>query len=298
MTVATAFKPEARRNRLVQLLRSYPLLSYFVIAYAITAAYDFLVMVPNPDFPSFPRDFGPSVAALLVTAALGGRSAVKALLGRLVLWRVQARWYLFVFICIPAIFTLGIVMVPGAVASFRAPSLAEWLVVPGFVAFLYTLVFGGPLFEEPGWRGFALPRMQTRWGPLLSTVVLALLWAAWHFTEYLTDPGFAATNGGLTPQGIGVFVLAALSFSIILTWVFNHTQGSLLIAILVHAMINWSQLLTSSIFPAAGTNENGPLIAFGAVAVVLVLATRGRLGFAGGRFDLADRPLTGLEAPA
>src|SRR5438128_113201 len=59
LTVATAFKPEARRNRLVQLLRSYPLLSYFVIAYAITAAYDFLVMVPNPDFPSFPRDFGP-----------------------------------------------------------------------------------------------------------------------------------------------------------------------------------------------------------------------------------------------
>ena len=93
MTVATAFKPKARRNRPSQLLRSYPLLSYFVIAYAITAAYDFLVMVPNPDFPSFPRDFGPSVAALLVTAAVGGRSAVKALLGRLVLWRVPAGWY-------------------------------------------------------------------------------------------------------------------------------------------------------------------------------------------------------------
>ena len=298
MTVATALKPEARPNRLLQLVRCYPLIGYVVIAYAFTAAYDFLVTLPNPDLPSFPRDFGPSVAALLVTAAIGGRTAVKALLGRLVLWRVPARWYLFVFLGIPAIFTLGIVMVPGAVASFRPPSLMELLVVPGLVAFLYTIVFGGPLFEEPGWRGFALPRMQTRWGPLLGTVVLGVLWAAWHFTEYLTDPGFAATNGGLTPQGLGVFVLAEVSFSIIITWVFNHTQGSLFIAILLHAMINWSQLLTSSIFPAAGTNENGPLVVFGAVAVVLAVATRGRLGFAGARYDPEGRPFSGLEAPA
>jgi uncharacterized protein len=77
-----------------------------------------------------------------------------------------------------------------------------------------------------------------------------------------------------------VFVLAAVSFSVIITWVFNHTRGSLFIAILLHATINWSQLFTSAIFPAAGTNENGPLLAFGALAVVLVVATRGRLGFA------------------
>jgi membrane protease YdiL (CAAX protease family) len=298
MTVGTALTPEARPNRLLQLLRCYPLISYVVIAYAFTAAYDFLVALPNPDLPSFPRDFGPSAAALVVTAAIGGQTAVKALLGRLVLWRVPARWYLFVFLGIPAIFTLGIVVVPGALASFKPPSLVELLVVPGLVAFLYTVVLGGPLFEEPGWRGFALPRMQTRWGPLVGTIILGVVWAAWHFTEYLTDRGFAATNGGLTPQGVGVFVLTLVSFSVVITWVFNHTQGSLFIAILLHATINWSQLFTSALFPGAGTNETGPLVVFGALAVVLAVATRGRLGFAGCQHDPAGRRFSSLEAPA
>jgi membrane protease YdiL (CAAX protease family) len=279
MTAATVFEPLAPPNRILQLLRGYPLISYFVIAYAFTAAFDFLVMRPNPDLPSFPRDFGPSLAALLVAAAIGGQSAVKLLLRRLVLWRVSLRWYLFIFVGVPAIFFVGIAPIPGALASFKPPSAEEMLVAPGLVALLYTVVFGGPLFEEPGWRGFALPRMQRHWGPLVGTLILGVLWAAWHFTEYLTAPDFAATNGGLTPQGIGVFVLAAVSFSVIITWVFNHTQGSVFIAILLHAAINWSQLVLSSVFPAAGTNENGPLLAFGTVAVLLVVATRGRLGY-------------------
>src|SRR4051794_39489291 len=93
MTAAPAFEPVAPPNRVLRLLRGYPLISYFVIAYAFTAAYDFLVIRPNPDFPSFPRDFGPSIAAFLVTAAIGGQSAVKLLLMRMVLWRVGLRWY-------------------------------------------------------------------------------------------------------------------------------------------------------------------------------------------------------------
>jgi uncharacterized protein len=280
MTAATALEPLAPPNRLLQLVRGYPLISYFVIAFAFTAAYDFLVIRSNPDLPSFPRDFGPSLAALLVTAAIGGQSAIKLLLRRMVLWRVRLRWYLFIFVGVPAIYFVGIAPLPGALASFKPLSLDEVLLAPGLVAFLYTVVFGGPLFEEPGWRGFALPRMQRHLGPLVGTIVLGVLWAAWHFTEYLTAPDFAATNGGLTPQGIGVFVLAAVSFSVIITWVFNHTQASVFIAILLHASINWSQLVMSTIFPAAGTNENGPVVAFGILAVLLVLGTRGRLGYA------------------
>jgi membrane protease YdiL (CAAX protease family) len=154
-------------------------------------------------------------------------------------------------------------------------------VYPGLVTFLYIVVFAGPLFEEPGWRGFALPRMQTRWGPLAGTLILSVLWAAWHFTEYLTSPDFAATNGGgLTPRAAGVLLLDAISFSVVITWVFNHTRGSVLVAILAHTAINWSQVMTSAVFPAAGTNEEGPLVTFGLTALVLVVATRGRLGYA------------------
>jgi uncharacterized protein len=282
MTVATALAPAARPNRLLGLLQRYPLLGYFVIAYAFTAAYDLLVLAHFPDGPSFPRDFGPSLAALVLTAATAGKPGLKRLLRRLVLWRVPVGWYLFVLLGIPAIYVLGILLVPGALASFTPPSSVGWLVYPGVAGFLAVLVLAGPLFEEPGWRGFALPRMQTRWGPVVGSVILGVLWAVWHFTEYLASPDFAAINGGgLTPRGVAVFVLFGTSFSVIMTWVFNHTRGSVLLAILLHTALNWSQFfLTSELFPAAGTNEEGPLVTFGLTALVLVLATRGRLGYA------------------
>ena len=108
---------------------------------------------------------------------------------------------------------------------------------------------------------------------------MGVFWAAWHVTEYVASPDFSATNGGLTPQGFGIYTLDVMSFSIIITWVFNHTRGSLLLAIFVHTVINWSQLVTSQVFPAAGTNELGPLVTLGVTALVLVIATRGRLGY-------------------
>src|SRR5206468_4955858 len=109
------------------------------------------------------------------------------------------------------------------------------------------------------------------------SAILGALWAGWHATEYLT-PDFAATNGGLSVGGVGVFALDLISFSVIVTWVYNHTRGSVLLAILLHAAFDWSQGLTGDLFPAAGSNERGPLVAFGLAALVLVVATRGRLG--------------------
>src|SRR5689334_2535143 len=146
----------------------------------------------------------------------------------------------------PAVYVLGVLLLPGAAASFTPPRSAEWLVFPGLIGFIATLLIGGPLLEEPGWRGFALPHLQPRFGPLGGTVLLGVLWAVWHFSEYVSSPSFAATNGGgLTPRAAGTFVLFAVSLSFIITWVFNHTRGSLLLAVLVHTAVNWSQLLTS-----------------------------------------------------
>jgi membrane protease YdiL (CAAX protease family) len=78
-----------------------------------------------------------------------------------------------------------------------------------------------------------------------------------------------------------VFLLAAVSFSILIAWVFNHTGGSILIAILLHASINFSQGLTSDLFPRAAFNEVGPVAAFCVTALIIVVATRGRLGYSG-----------------
>ena len=77
-----------------------------------------------------------------------------------------------------------------------------------------------------------------------------------------------------------LLILQLIPTAILFTWVFNHTRASILVAILLHAAINWSQGLTSDLFPAVAFNEVGPVVAFGLTALVIVVATRGRLGYA------------------
>jgi CAAX protease family protein len=265
---------------LVQLLRRYPLVSYFVMAYAISWFYVivFEIFWPVPDtiVTDVPLLFGPVGAGFVMTAVVAGRVGVRQLLRRLVLWRVSPAWYLFAFVAVPALYVLGLAFVPGAFSSVSLP-LSTLLLLPAF--FVVLLVTGGPLLEEPGWRGFALPRLQQRWGPLAGTVILGVLWAGWHTPQYFT-PVFAATNGGLTLSGVAVFLIAAVSFSLIITWAFNHTRASVLIAILIHQCINFTQGLTTTILPGAKNNEVGPVVVFAAVALIIVIATRGRLGYA------------------
>jgi uncharacterized protein len=156
------------------LIRRHPLISFFVIAYAFTWTYDrlFLVFFPIPDIPgrSTPRDFGPSVAALVVIAVISGKPGLRRFFQRFLVWRVNPIWYLFIFVGVPLIYTAGIALVAGALASFKTPSVTGLLLLP--VLYLYIVVLGGPLFEEPGWRGLALPRLQRRWAPLAAAVVL------------------------------------------------------------------------------------------------------------------------------
>lgn len=142
----------------------------------------FLVVWPLPDtlVTQTPELFGPILDAFVMTAVTSGRAGVKHLLRRFVLWRVGTVWYLFALVCIPAIYFFGIVLVPGGLGSFKAPAVTMSLLYP--VLFLVVLVLDGPLFEEPGWRGFALPRLQERWGPLAGSVILGALWATWHAT--------------------------------------------------------------------------------------------------------------------
>ncbi len=267
-------------SRAMQLLRRHPLISFFLMAYAISWTYviAFLIVWPLPDtiVTDTPELLGPIVGGFVMTAVMSGRTGVRQFLRRFVMWRVRGVWYLYALLVIPALYFIGVALVPGALGSFKVPSLMVSLLYP--VLFLVVLVLDGPLLEEPGWRGFALPRLQTRWGPLLGTVILGIMWAGWHAPQYFTKT-FAAANGGLSVSGVIVFLLAVVSFSVLITWAFNNTGGSLLIAILIHTAINFTQGLTSDLFPAAAYNEVVPVAIFGAAAVIIVVATRGRLGF-------------------
>jgi uncharacterized protein len=138
----------------------------------------------------------------------------------------------------------------------------------------------GPLFEEPGWRGFALPRLERLYGPLLGTLILGVLWACWHLPLFMSPSWAAGSGGGGAIFDIAAYVVTVIGLSVVFTWVFNNTQASILLAILVHASNNTSTGMLDAIFPADALSSTFPLMSgFGVVAVVLIVLTRGRLDY-------------------
>jgi membrane protease YdiL (CAAX protease family) len=217
---------------------------------------------------------GPTVAAFVMARVTEGRDGPRLLLRRYARWRVPVRWYLFILLVIPASELLGAVALPGVLSSYQP--LTRAMVVGYPLAFLATFVLGGPLGEEPGWRGFALPRLQAALGPLPGSVVLGVLWALWHlplfFTGVWTPP---------TVPNVVMFIMMITLLTVVMTWVFNNARGSLLITMLMHASFNtFANKIVAPLFPAPLLNEYGllpELVGFGVLAVIVIAATRGRL---------------------
>lgn len=267
------------------------MVSYVVITFAWTWTYVilFLIVYPIPDNPvrTTVGDLGPTIGAFVMAAVVAGRAGMRRLLSSILRWRVHPGWYALALVGLPTIYTATIALVPGAVASYKPMSFSDILLLP--VLYVVLGATGGPLTEEPGWRGFALPRLQQRWGPLAGSAIVGLIWAAWHLPNYFR-PDWATVNGGFNFGGVGVFTIATVSFSVVITWVYNHTGGSVLMAILLHCSLNFSQGLNSVIFPAAGTNEVAPVTAMVVVALALIFVTRGRLGYPAAAGEAAIRP--------
>ena len=283
----TAAKP-ARTTTTTGATGVFPLIAFFVLAYALS----WLILVPGglgllPDSAgilAWLAPFGPAVAAFVVTALTGGRPAVVQLLRRMVQWRVGIHWYLMILFGVPLVELMGAFAVLGSVPLDDLTR--NWpLVFTSYLpqALIAVVVIG--LAEETGWRGFALPRLQARQGPLLATAVLAVVWAGWHLPNVLF--------GGWTVLSFSLWLVGTLAVAFVYTWVFNNTGGSILLAALLHAAINMSSGLVLDLVPgmedAFGVQLYGAVaIACVIVALVLVAATRGRLGYR------AEEP---LEAP-
>lgn len=149
-----------------------------------------------------------------------------------------------------------------------------------YVPMLLLQVVTTGLAEEPGWRDFALPRMQPRFGPVRGTVILGFLWGLWHLPLFLTEWGGWPD---VRPADVIAFVFGAVAFSIVMTWVFNRTGQSLPVAIVLHAGVNtfFSLAWTPVFGDDGGGHSTGAvlLVASAMVATVLLVATRGRLGY-------------------
>ncbi len=142
---------------------------------------------------------------------------------------------------------------------------------------LVIQLFTTGLAEEPGWRDFALPRMQRRLGPLPGTLLLGLLWSGWHLPLFLT--GWAIGRDLLT---LVQFTVVGVLLSIVMTWVFNRTHESMPLSALVHISNNNAlSVLWPAFFPTLPGRMilTASIIAYGVLSVILIVVTRGRLGY-------------------
>jgi membrane protease YdiL (CAAX protease family) len=256
-------------------IRAHPLPVFFLLAYAVSWTLLLVLygMMRAPaTFVIFVQTLGPTIAARIVLTMIGGGVAYHQMRRRGRLWHVAFRWYVVALAVIPAACLAAVAVLPGGSAALESASAGSMLTT--FAIFLVIGFFSGPLFEEPGWRGFALPRLERDRGPLVGTLVLGVLWGAWHLPQFLV-PEWAAQNGGSDPATIAAFLVLVMTLSPVLTWVYNHT-GSLFLAMVTHASINAS-LAMVPVLPS------GPMVvgivAFGAISLILVVATRGRFGY-------------------
>ncbi|MFC4496444.1 CPBP family intramembrane glutamic endopeptidase [Streptomyces ovatisporus] len=216
---------------------------------------------------------GPILSAFLVTAITEGRPGLRAWSGRLARWRVGWHWYALVLVSVPAALTLASVALAGT-----GPALPGAAVLAAYLPGLLLQMVTTGLAEEPGWREFAMPRLQRRYGPALGSLVVGPLWGAWHLPLFLTEWGGGPHVTWIEPVE---FVATTTAFSYVMTWAFNRTGESLPLVMLLHTGVNnYFSIAWAEMFPALpdGYAAHAFLLSSTAAALVLLVATRGRLG--------------------
>lgn len=177
--------------------------------------------------------FGPFLAALLVASATAGSKAAEALLGSLRHWRVGVAW--LVFCCLSPVALLIAAAALLRVGSGAWPDVSrlasgELATLEGILDLLIIAGLVQGLGEEPGWRGWLLPRLRQRYSPLAATLAVFPLWLFWHLPAFLGRPEFG-------PAQFVAFSAGILAAAIWLTLIWEAT-GSILMAVVWHALIN------------------------------------------------------------
>ncbi|QEF95173.1 CPBP family intramembrane metalloprotease [Methanothermobacter sp. KEPCO-1] len=214
--------------------------------------------------PYNPAAFGPTLAAIILTYRYGGRDELVAFLRRGIKRDFPRIWWAIILLLFPVITALALYL--GVLWGDPQPFLywtSNPLLVP--IVFLYIFFLGGPLQEEFGWRGYALPRLQERYAPIYAAIMVGIIWGLWHIPLFFIQ-------GSIQSQvPFWSFMILIISASVIYTWVYNST-GSILAAMIIHTTGNLSYFL----FPVQSTIAGGVFL-----MILNVSAALGVLLFAG-----------------
>ena len=217
---------------------------------------------------------GPLTAAFTVTAITEGREGLRRWRRRLFQFRAGVGWYAFALFAVPIAVLAGTAAMPGAEDAMRMPSL---MVLAIYLPMLVIQLLTTGLAEEPGWRDFALSRLQERHHPMVATFILGTLWALWHAPLFLTPWG----GPDVDAETLVRFFITAMEMSFLITLVYNKGRQSLPLVMLLHCSINnFQSIAFAEIFPEA--NELwlwGPTLGLGVLSLIVIGLSRGKLGY-------------------
>ncbi len=252
--------------------------TFFALTFALSwLAWVPLILLPVPDpirgVLLVAGAFGPSAAAVILSTERCGWAATRKELATRARWRLP--WHMWI---VAVVGPAAIILTAITLSTLAGHPVVGWqdparlyLIVP---AFAYVTVFGGPLGEEAGWRGYALPRLQHDHNPATAALVVGLAWGLWHAPLFAIDETVQQSVPAAT------FGIQIITTSVIYTWLWNRTE-SLPLVIAFHAAFNTSVGLLPILPDTAGSQT--PLWIALVIAVViaatLIWVTRGRLGF-------------------
>jgi membrane protease YdiL (CAAX protease family) len=205
--------------------------------------------------------FVPSLLGIFLTLRKEGVSGLRKLGQHIIQFRFSWRWYMFTFLIVIA-GTAGQLTINRILGN----TFNGTLFLTQLGSFLPLLILG-PLSEEIGWRGYALPRLQTRWNALTSSLIVGLVWALWHLPLFM----MVGTSQHELGDPFISFLIKITASSILYTWLYNNTKHSLWSAILLHWLYTYASLVVSSGITRSPLYNWFECLPYVIIAIVVVL---------------------------
>lgn len=260
-------------NNIKDLFQRYSSAMFFILAYAISWSIWIPLFIL---FQSIPQDiqtlpvilafefgvFGPTWSAFVITTINKGKAGLRRLLSPMSRRRVGIIWYVFVLFGMATIYLAALAIYAIFNGAALTVDFSGWFLLPILFSINLVSAFG----EEVGWRGCALPLLETRRSALLSSLIIGILWGFWHLPGFIWPTEFLKLGMSLPS-----YILAVVALSILFTWVYSNTEGSLLLVVMFHSSINTTGAFLIAAMPVVAESATTRVLLLLLVAAVVVL---------------------------
>lgn len=260
---------------------------YIAINYTLSWAFLFpcyqaILSAEEGTFPllaliGIPGGFGPSIAALIITTLNEGKTGVKQLLQKFKSFNCYWKWYLIVLLLPVLLYFLATVST--TLFGFHLGEAAYEEGVEMALGYLLLALPFGPLMEELGWRGYMLPALLKQYNVFKSSLILGFCWSLWHLASF-TFPGAAIPAVfEVNAWTVLLYFLTITSETLVFSYVYLRTKGSLILAILLHASFNSGSTIVLTIYPDVSEQVDQRMTLYGIHIVLILLTAIGLFGF-------------------